>query len=343
MNNRIQWADFAKAVSVFLVIIGHTALPHEFRSFIYAFHIPLFFFLSGSFFDFDKYPRAGAFIKKRALQLIVPYFAYNLITYLIWVFAGRFTGEDVNMNIPVFEPLLGVFYGNTNNFFLHHNVPMWFLACLFVCEVLFYLIFRKNSNTQFLITMAVLLIVGYFSSSVFLIPLPWMLNVVAVALVFYAAGYKLKKLAFQAYKNSQLLLTGLVSLAITILISELNGKIEVADADYGNYLLMWIGAFSGILMMVSFSQLISQTRLNLNLLYFTGKSTLTIFALHLTAGSVIKGFSYFILKQPLQIYENVWIIIAYSIGSFLILLPVASFINKYIPVLAGKTKNSSKK
>ena len=48
---RIQWIDIAKGISIFLVIIGHTA-PFGIleRNIIFSFHMPLFFILSGYHF-----------------------------------------------------------------------------------------------------------------------------------------------------------------------------------------------------------------------------------------------------------------------------------------------------
>ena len=74
---RVKWVDYAKAGSILLVVMGHAGFPESARSVIYVFHIPLFFFLSGLFFSFEKYPEYKTFLKNRFLQLVVPYLFFN--------------------------------------------------------------------------------------------------------------------------------------------------------------------------------------------------------------------------------------------------------------------------
>ncbi|WP_278969986.1 acyltransferase family protein [Megasphaera elsdenii] len=46
--NRVGWIDVAKGIAIVLVIIGHTVqFGGGTRNFIFSFHMPLFFLLSG--------------------------------------------------------------------------------------------------------------------------------------------------------------------------------------------------------------------------------------------------------------------------------------------------------
>ena len=45
--SRYPWVDHLKALGIFLVVAGHTALPPAQHRWIYGFHMPLFFLLSG--------------------------------------------------------------------------------------------------------------------------------------------------------------------------------------------------------------------------------------------------------------------------------------------------------
>ena len=47
---RIELIDIAKAITIFLVILGHTTANTDtvmYRRVLYSFHMPLFFFLAG--------------------------------------------------------------------------------------------------------------------------------------------------------------------------------------------------------------------------------------------------------------------------------------------------------
>ena len=55
-KKRILWADYAKFVAIYLVVLGHADLPFgDSRNFIYLFHLPLFFLISGYFDNSLKY------------------------------------------------------------------------------------------------------------------------------------------------------------------------------------------------------------------------------------------------------------------------------------------------
>jgi len=53
MNERITYIDIAKGLGILVIVLAHNDLAGyhpTLHKFIYAFHIPLFFFLSGMFF-----------------------------------------------------------------------------------------------------------------------------------------------------------------------------------------------------------------------------------------------------------------------------------------------------
>jgi fucose 4-O-acetylase-like acetyltransferase len=54
-DKRIEWVDTAKGIGILLVILGHTILLPFISVPIYAFHMPLFFLLSGLFIKANKY------------------------------------------------------------------------------------------------------------------------------------------------------------------------------------------------------------------------------------------------------------------------------------------------
>jgi fucose 4-O-acetylase-like acetyltransferase len=53
IKNRFDYIDIAKAIGMLTIMWGHIATGNS-VSFVYAFHIPLFFFLSGMVFVDNK-------------------------------------------------------------------------------------------------------------------------------------------------------------------------------------------------------------------------------------------------------------------------------------------------
>jgi fucose 4-O-acetylase-like acetyltransferase len=46
-TTRVGWIDFCKGIGIFLVVLGHILRDVIAVDYIYSFHMPLFFFLSG--------------------------------------------------------------------------------------------------------------------------------------------------------------------------------------------------------------------------------------------------------------------------------------------------------
>ena len=53
-QRRILWLDQLKAVGFFLVILGHMDIPGALNGWIYSFHMPLFFLVSGFTLNLKK-------------------------------------------------------------------------------------------------------------------------------------------------------------------------------------------------------------------------------------------------------------------------------------------------
>lgn len=134
-GKRILWIDYAKSICIYLVLLGHAHASQPVTDFIYTFHMPLFFFLSGCLFSFEKHPNFKEFAIKRFKGLMVPYLWINLITYLFWLFAGRNFGEDATISTTWYSPIIGILLGYSKQ--MIHNTPMWFFhLSLFLGNIL---------------------------------------------------------------------------------------------------------------------------------------------------------------------------------------------------------------
>jgi len=339
MKERVVWVDYVKAFCIFFVVLGHSHVSHPIKIFIYAFHIPTFFFISGLFFSFDNYPTYFSFLKKRITQLLLPYLFFNIITYLFWLFIGRNFGLDAENQISPLIPLWGIFYGSPVCHFLEHCIPLWFIICLFSVENIYYVVFYKVKtkfmNLFFIFLFAILGYIDYkYNNFVF----PWGINVVLAMICFYGVGsfFKIDHFTHKKTSNNRLFLYLLFSLILLILFAGFNGKIEVAYRDYNNYIYFFIAATFGILFIIQFCKLLFRIFGHINFLQFIGKNTLIILALHSIAGSFIKAFFVYVLNQPLSVFDNNLYAFIYATLSIIILIPVIFFINKYIPFLIGK-------
>lgn len=122
--------DLLKLFAIYLVLWGHCV--QELRSYdnnrdlvyliIYSFHMPLFMMVSGYFSLSSLDLPLGRFMKKKAVQLLLPCVTWGLIVYIV----------REKLDSPMFS---------SDNFEYAINA-FWFLKSLFMCYVLAY-IFKR--------------------------------------------------------------------------------------------------------------------------------------------------------------------------------------------------------
>lgn len=236
LNQRINWIDWAKVFAIYLVALGHllskTGREGYILNFIYSFHMPFFFFISGYLFKI-KESNFRSFLKGSIRSLLVPYVLLNLIGnfFLIptWVLAKQW-------------PIDQLFYFITAD--CHGEPgPTWFLVCLFQVRLLSYFIVRQTPVWRLLVVLFCVLIAYLFPFHLY-----WRIDTVFMVLPFYIAGYELKsKLSFFSSKISFFIL-----LLIVLLSTMIMGYSNVYLRLFGDYpLLYYPYAFAGIFMLIS--------------------------------------------------------------------------------------------
>lgn len=159
MNIRQTWADNAKLIGIFFVILGHNEVANKgIENWILTFHMPLFFLLSGYFVKGDPEP-FRSWLAKYAKRLLVPYLFFHLVTfpydaYKIWSSPELYQCEHWWQLIT--KPLAGLFTVKSTSYAIFTNLPCWFFVCLFIVAMLFYPAKRQGCTPRFLIGSSVL-------------------------------------------------------------------------------------------------------------------------------------------------------------------------------------------
>lgn len=344
MKERIVWADYVKAVCIFFVVLLHAGVDDPLRSFVRVFVIPTFFFVSGMFFNPSKYVNVRVFFKQRLLKILIPYVCFNLLSYLFWIVIGKHFGADAETMISPLNPLFGILLGDYE--LLVHYRPLWFLACLITVEIICFFLLRGTKKTVKLIGVLCFTLIACLDGQFEFISLPWGVNIACAMIPFFVVGYysKMNLHVLQDKKNSLVLaVVSLFSFVVVYYCSLQNTEVKVFIREYGNFALFLVGAFSGIVFMVSSVSLFAQYFPSFRFMLFIGKNTLYVLTLHLMMFSFVKGISLYLLNQSLSFYESqlgVWLM---SVVSVLLLCPVIAFCNKYLPFLTGKNYEHIKK
>ena len=67
-TNRTKYIDIARGIAILCIILGHQG-KYEISKIVFTFHVPIFFFITGYFFN--KKQDLAEFIKKRVKTLLV--------------------------------------------------------------------------------------------------------------------------------------------------------------------------------------------------------------------------------------------------------------------------------
>lgn len=166
---RDKVVDISKGLGIFLSIFGH--LNYTFlHAFIYMFHMPLFYFISGYLFNPKKYS-FKQYVFRKLRTIIVPYFVLGAIIMAFDYFVYR--------EVHFVELIIQKRY-----------LPLWFLTSLFFTEIIFYIINKFISNDYYKIIIVIMLFLGgNILSNIVDFRLPWNIDSVCFSLAYYCFGY----------------------------------------------------------------------------------------------------------------------------------------------------------
>lgn len=146
-KERNHTIDILRGIAIFLVVFGHVTHLPEVRTYIWGFHIPIFFFISGLLFRKEKFEKFTDFLKSRLKNIVLPYAIFYLATLVYWILIERHSrGADVSVG----SQLIGLVYGTYDMRYMMFNGALWFIPCLFSMEMLYWFV-SKCSKRKYLI------------------------------------------------------------------------------------------------------------------------------------------------------------------------------------------------
>lgn len=310
---RVHWIDIARGLGIILVLYGHLFVSTQYNYFIFAFHMPLFFFISGLVFKRTTNSFKSIVIKYFK-QLLIPYYLFAAFTYAFTLISQ--TAGDVSFGGIAYQ-LYGILYGNGNNGMLGYNVVLWFLPCLFATKLIFALLTKRVTQTKKLIfVLSFCSLIGYVTS-VYLpwLKLPFNFEIALTGLTFFGAGYLLQsnKQLFQTFAKQKPLLAT-TAMFFTILIATLHYQITGAKIDLrvnqlGNFFLFYLGAFGGIIGWITISRILAKNAL----LEYIGRHSMGIFAWHNVISTDLHNTVNSLFAQDLLNNVKYWLPTIYAI------------------------------
>lgn len=258
-SKRLKYFDMAKGIGVFLVLLGHlqgdsffSLSPYvlPFCTWIFSFHMPLFFIISGMLINYkkDSDKDMSTLISRRFKGIMVPYLWFSLFYFLVVVVA-LFKGT-----IKINTLLVQAWYVIS----LYGMNVLWFLPTLFLGEILFLYIYKRFAGkitAIFITTLTTIastlnfLLDRFEPETAFVERLTELATVIlrpVFACSFIALGFFIFSLLKQREKfNSLELLAGVAMTIANVFLHRLNGGVDFRSLVFNNLLLYYVCALLG--------------------------------------------------------------------------------------------------
>ena len=301
-KKRLIWVDLVKGFLMILVVIGHYPgeLDFPLATYIYWFHMPAFFILSGLFFKpiLEKGLTKQA-IYKRFMQLIVPYLfflvAITMIRYGIEIGSG-------NMDVSWYlNDLLKL--GMGGRFARGAYGVFWFVTTLFLTYLFFLWLTKYFKRTMQFVILAISYTIAHLESLFAMhkiggapdeasqtIPIILNIDVALMAVTYFAIGYYMKAIWMNITKSW--LLAGLIGSITAIFLDStkvIDYHLSMKFLRYDHFVLDLLIPLSFTLVFVGIFQLIA-SHMSLTWLQQIEKHSLSIMYLHLFTNILLQDF-----------------------------------------------------
>ena len=170
-SGRLEFVDVAKGIAMICIVLGHLGISGINR-FVFTFHVPVFFLISGYFISEGE--KLSSFIVKKLRTLIVPYFLTCGVIVVLGFLKGLYhSGIGLALQDAKYW-LYASIYGSGNSyqepFYIASIGAIWFLWALFWGS-LFLKISLKMKPVLRLAFVIALFLFGYFTRNWFWFPL----------------------------------------------------------------------------------------------------------------------------------------------------------------------------
>lgn len=282
---RITWVDNAKAIAIYLVVLGHfhySYAPLPFKDVIYAFHIPAFLFITGFLLPESFREMApGRFLSRYIGLYLRAYVFFSALAIAIW-WAAEMAGA--RGFVSPWPAIAGTLYGisGQGGGLVHHDAPLWYFPFLVTSMLAAFLVTRIPP-----VAGAVLLLAYAGLGFLYQGPrLPWDLEIAGIGASFILAGHLFRRVhagvagALGAARGGAIWgwIAIPVLLAALVWLARANGQVNINGAEFGdNPGLFYLAAFTGIALLILVSALLPASRIATAV----SLETLVIFALHI--------------------------------------------------------------
>ena len=316
---RDKTVSMSKGVAIILMVLAHTDFSDYGEKFIYMFHMPLFFFLSGYCFKDSYLTDFRSFAVKRVKGAYWTYVKWGIVFLILHNLFFRLNLYSVEYG----DYLYGSRDFLTNTIYVIGSMThadrllggFWFLHSYFVASFMLFLTvwIGRNRNRWLLSALGILLVVCMLVSGTG-IHVPLYVNLKEfMAAIFMIAGY--------IYKRSELNLEKhpVIVVPVCVMLIALGVAFWPGDMTSVNYLKVVpysITAVAGSLLVLSLCHGLSGLKICEHSLTYVGDRTLGILTWHFLSFKLVSLIIVSIYCLPLSRLGEFPVIVEYSNGGW---------------------------
>ena len=255
---RLDYIDIFRGLGIIMMIMGHIGFGDVFDYFIHAFHMPMFFFVSGFFFTSKPSDKVKTidYIKGKCKALLVPYCFFGIFHFIIFCMMQR-TGEE-------WETLVHLLFINTTG--LPIAGALWFLTAIFFTNVIYFLLDRYISDNRLKTALVIILsLAGNIAPKLLPFRLPYALDISFVGIGLFHIAYILRQQMENKYIEKMFQLNKVVWFISAVLVTALifvNGYVNMRTGLYAFIPLFWMNAVGAIIVGINLSEYLDEIKIN---------------------------------------------------------------------------------
>ncbi|WP_033149723.1 acyltransferase family protein [Prevotella sp. RM4] len=334
-TERIAYLDVSRIIVAFLVIFGHLYTysdDNDVRIFIYEFHLPFFFLVSGML---HKQSEPMPSIKKYTRLLLVPvlsfcalFFIFSSITYYLGWDNFKSSWSSMLNHASYCSLVISYLKVTFVNFAFGEgmvNGPCWFLIALFYCKVLTDIVIGDKYKWAYIVVAILFYLCCIRYNRYF-----WLANGL-MAIPFFLCGYYLKDKINIIVKKVNPIVGFIFCFLFTVVLMKINGPVSMWTIRWGAYSwyvsmpLFYITGTIGSFMILYLS---SMFRKNNRYTLLAGNSLLVILCTQI----------FFVYISDTVLGYNLNYFVSFVISTIIMILCIGlnKMINVKFPFLLGK-------
>lgn len=324
-TKRLEWIDIAKGIGITSILLGHLLIFYYdtisgLSRYLYIFHVPIFFFVSG--FLFKKKP-IKIFFERKTIELLVPYAC-------AFIFVAFFNIIFLKSEFSFYSLFYVLITGISENLFFSVG-PLWFIPCLFLTLFIYNLIsnilsFKLLNYSIFIFFFIYVGVYSYFNIRNQI----WSVNLIPITVFFVHMGFLYSKICSNKIINTLGSLLGIVAL-LSISYNPYN-MLEL----HGGYLgIPYVTIFCSIwviITIIAISKILSSFKIS-KIIAYIGRCSLTIMIFHMIIFLILEKYIQLTWSIP---YKIIFFTILTIIGSLSLDLLLKQFKMTRLLFLGGR-------